>query len=218
MFIHKKTVYELDTVDKSAIKKSKKERDRSSKNLHQQLQHQISRVMVLPTPILVDKTNANTGCEGEMVAILEKKNFNLHTIGSSLHHDNFRALSKNIDGCAKGSTAFCGPLGKLSSKDCHDLPQISFSTISRPLDSILKIDEIHDLSCDQRFLYEYAVGISRGNVDSRYASWKIGPLNQARWLTLVFMDSWCIPTKAHNKTPQFNKFYRKYVCQLFVWN
>ena len=49
-------------------------------------------------------------------------------------------------------------------------PKYHFSTISRPLDSILKIDEIHDLSCDQRLLYEYAVGISRGKVDSIYAS------------------------------------------------
>ena len=102
--------------------------------------------------VLADNTNANTGCEGGMVAILEKKNFlNLHTIGSSLHHNEipFRALFKNIDGCAKGPTAFSPRLGKLCPKDCHDLPQISFSTISRPLDSILKIDEIHDLSCDQ---------------------------------------------------------------------
>ena len=136
--------------------------------------------------ILVDNTNANPGCEGGMVAILEKNIFlNLHTIGSSLHHDNFRALFKNIDGCTKGPTAFSGPLGKLCSKDCHDLPQISFSTISRPLDSILKIDEIHDLNCDQRLLYEYAVGILRGKADFRYASWKIDPLNQARWLTLA---------------------------------
>ena len=49
----------------------------------------------------------------------------------------------------------------------------------------MKIDEIHDLSCDQRLLYEYAVGISRGKVDYRYASWKIGSLNQARSLTLA---------------------------------
>ena len=56
-------------------------------------------------------------------------------------------------------------------------PQISFSTISSPLDSILKINEMHNLSCDQRLLYEYTVGISRSKIDSRYASWKIGPLN-----------------------------------------
>ena len=118
----------------------------------------------------------------EWLQFWKKKNFNLHTIGSSLHYNElpFRALFKNIDGCARGPTAFSGPLGKLCSKDCHYLPQISFSTISRPLDSILKIDEIHDLSCDQRLLYEYT-----GKVDSRYASWKIGPLNQARWLTLA---------------------------------
>ena len=120
--------------------------------------------------IFVDNTNANTGCEDGMVAILENFFLNLHTIGSSLHHNNFRALFKNIDGCTKGPTAFSGPLGKLCSKDCHDLPQISFSTINRPLDLILKIDEIHDLSCDQRLLYEHAVGISRGKADSRYAS------------------------------------------------
>ena len=146
--------------------------------------------------------------EGEMVAILEKDILNLYTIVSSLHHDNFRALFKNIDGCAKGPTAFSGSLGKLCSKDCHNLPQISFSTISKPLDSILKIDEIHDdLSCDQRLLYEYTVGISRGKVDSRYTSWKIGPLNQARWLTLAIrlMCLWTrgaypqrLTTKLHN--------------------
>ena len=56
-------------------------------------------------------------------------------------------------------------------------PPISFSTISRLLDSILKIDGIQDLSCDQRLVYEYSVGISIGKVDSRYAYWKIGPLN-----------------------------------------
>ena len=60
--------------------------------------------------ILVDNTNANTGCEGGMVAILEKIFKNLHTIGFSLHHNEipFRALFKNINGCAKAPTAFRG--------------------------------------------------------------------------------------------------------------
>ena len=78
-------------------------------------------------------------------------------------------------------------------------PQISFSTISRPLDSILKIDEIYDLSCEQRLLYEYVVGICSGKVDSRYDSWKIGPLNQARWLTLAIRPM-CLWT--HGGYPQ----------------
>ena len=33
--------------------------------------------------VLVDNTNANTGCESGLVTLLEKKN--LHTIGCSLH-------------------------------------------------------------------------------------------------------------------------------------
>ncbi len=45
--------------------------------------------------------------------------------------------------------------------------------------------DMDSLSSDQRLLYEYTVGISRGKVDPRFASWKIGPLNQARWLTLA---------------------------------
>ena len=58
------------------------------------------------------------------------------------------------------------------------------------------------LSSDQRLLYEYTVGISRGKVDPRFASWKIGPLNQARSLTLahVPMDSWGISTESFDQT------------------
>lgn len=46
--------------------------------------------------ILVDSTNANTGSEGWMVAILEKYFLIIHTIGCSLHHDElpFRAFLK----------------------------------------------------------------------------------------------------------------------------
>lgn len=42
-----------------------------------------------------------------------------------------------------------------------------------------------DFSGDQWLLLEYAVGISQGKVNPRFAAWKIGPLNQARWLTLA---------------------------------
>ena len=45
--------------------------------------------------------------------------------------------------------------------------------------------DMDSLSSDQRLLYEYTVGISKDKVDPRFTSWKIGPLNQARWLTLA---------------------------------
>ena len=47
------------------------------------------------------------------------------------------------------------------------------------------MEDMDSLSSDQSLLYEYTVGISRGKVDPRFASWKTGPLNQARWLTLA---------------------------------
>ena len=51
--------------------------------------------------VLVDNMNTNTGCEGGLVTLLEKKN--LHTIGCSLHRNEnpFRALFKHLDGTKK---------------------------------------------------------------------------------------------------------------------
>ena len=68
--------------------------------------------------ILVDNTNASKGCEGGMVGILETIFFNFHTIRSSLHYNElpFRTLFKNIDGCAKGPTAFSAPWGNYAQR------------------------------------------------------------------------------------------------------
>ena len=112
---------------------------------------------------------------------------NLHTIGCSLHQNElpFRALFKHLDGTTKSHTTFNGPLGKLCVNDCHNLPKKSFSSVENPLEFHFGMKDMDSLSSDQRLLYEYTVGISRGKVDPRFASWKIGPLNQARWLTLA---------------------------------
>ena len=135
--------------------------------------------------VLVDNMNANTGCEYGLVTLLEKKN--LHTIGCSLHQNElpFRALFKHLDGTTKSHTTFNGPLGKFCANDCHNLPPKSFSAVENPLEFHFGMKDMDSLSSDQRLLYEYTVGISRGKVDPRFASWKIGPLNQARWFTLA---------------------------------
>ncbi len=44
---------------------------------------------------------------------------------------------------------------------------------------------IYHLSVDQRLLYEYVHGIAEGEVTPRFAAYKIGPANNARWLTLA---------------------------------
>ena len=135
--------------------------------------------------VLIDNMNANIDCEGGLVTLLEKKN--LHTISCSLHQNElpFRALFKHLDGTTKGHTTFNGPLGKLCANDCHNLPPKSFSAVQNPREFHFRMKDMDSLSSDQRLLYEFTVGISRGKVDRRFASWKIGPLNQARWLTLA---------------------------------
>ena len=91
--------------------------------------------------VLVDNTNANTGCEGGLATLLEKKiKRNLHTIGCSLHRNElpFRALFKHLDGTTKSHTTFNGPLCKLCANDCHNLPQNLFQLLRIPWSFILE--------------------------------------------------------------------------------
>lgn len=139
--------------------------------------------------ILVDNTSTNTGCESGLVTCLEKiLERHLHTIGCSLHQNElpFRAIFKHLDGTTKSPTAFTSNLGKLCCNDYENTPQAEFPKVSSPLDDMV-FDEstLHDMSSDQRLLLEYVRGISRGQVNPRFAAWKIGPLNHARWLALA---------------------------------
>lgn len=139
--------------------------------------------------VLLDNTATNTGWKSGLVTVLETNlKRRLHTIGCSLHQNElpFRAVFKFLDGSTKSPTAFSGPLGKLCVIDHQDLPQVKFRTLSGPLDDIqFPDDTLTDLSTDQRLLLEYIRGISSGTVDPRFAAWKIGPVNHARWLTLA---------------------------------
>ena len=93
----------------------------------------------------------------------------------------YRALFRHVDGTTKKSPIpFNGPRGKLCGNDYHDLLQISFSAVGCPQDSSFTIKNQDILSCNQRFLYEYSVGISRGKMDSRFASWETGPLKSGK--------------------------------------
>ena len=137
--------------------------------------------------ILCDNTASNTGGDNGLVSCLERKlGRKLHTIGCSLHQNElpFRAVFKCLDGATKSPTQFSGPIGKLCADDIQDKPQIAFEPVESPLEDIAA-DVLDKLSLDQRLLYEYTRGISLGQVDVRFASYKIGPLNQARWLTLA---------------------------------
>ena len=168
--------------------------------------------------ILLDNTNTNTGCKGGLVTCLENKiQRKLHTIGCSLHQNElpFRAVFKHLDGSTKTPTTFSGPLGKLCEIDYHHQPQVEFTKLSGPLYD-MEFDEVtlNDLSSDQRLLLEYVLGISRGKVNPRFAAWKIGPLNHARWLTLAIrlMCLWtrgAYPPELHDKLYLAIKFIVK---------
>ena len=173
--------------------------------------------------ILLDNTSINTGSKGGLVTSLEKNiGKKLHIIGCSLHQNElpFRAVFKHLDGTTRSPTTFSGPLGKLCEKDIHHLPQVEFENISGELDDMKFPEEtLKDLSSDQRLLYEYVIGISQGQVNPKYAAWKIGPLNHARWLTLAIrlMCMWTrgsYPARLNDKLQQLVQ----YIVQVYAVN
>ena len=59
-------------------------------------------------------------------------------------------------------------------------PQVKFEFIISPLDNLyLLVESMDHLSDDQQLLLEYAVGISWGQMNLKFASWKIEQMNQA---------------------------------------
>ena len=70
--------------------------------------------------------------------------------------------------------------------NCHNQPTVQSKPVENPMKKILVSKEVlNDLSTDQHLLYEYTKGIEVGEMDQKYASWKIGPIHHARWLTLA---------------------------------
>ncbi|XP_065653685.1 uncharacterized protein LOC136080671 [Hydra vulgaris] len=136
-----------------------------------------------------DNTNVNTGFKTGVVACLEKKlERKIHLIGCTLHHNElpFRKVFKIVDGSSKCPNKFSGPIGKQVSIDFHLNPQVKFTKIYTPVEILnIPIEVVNDLSHYQRLLFEYCLGISKGFVNPIFCRRKIGPLNNARWLTLA---------------------------------
>lgn len=53
------------------------------------------------------------------------------------------------------------------------------------INNMAPIMEMDILTKDQSFLLEYTLGIYRCKVYFAFGTWKIGPLSNARWLTLA---------------------------------
>lgn len=158
--------------------------------------------------ILLDNTATNTGSTSGLVVKLEEIfGRKLHTIGCALHQNELplRALFKKLDGTTTGPRSFYGPLGKRCLEDIHGEPQVQFETVQTPItDEYIPDEVLKDLSHDQRLLYEYCKGIGVGRVDDRWAAWKIGPLNHARWLTLA-IRLLCLYTQDYSPNKNLTK-------------
>ena len=144
---------------------------------------------------------------GLVVKLEEILGRKLHTIGCALHQNELplRALFKKLDGTTTGPRSFCGPLGKRCLEDIHGEPQVQFEPVQTPItDEYIPDEVLKDLSHDQRLLYEYCKGIGVGRVDDRWAAWKIGPLNHARWLTLA-IRLLCLYTRDNSPNKNLTK-------------
>ena len=154
--------------------------------------------------LLVDNTSVNTGWKGGLIVKLEELlNRKLHIIGCALHQNElpFKAIFKKLDGGTTGPRSFGGILGQKCKENNHELPQVSFNKIETPIgEGYISAAVLNDLSSDQRLLFEYCKGIGSGRVDDQWASWKIGPLNHARWLTLAIRIL-CVYSRETKPTP-----------------
>lgn len=139
--------------------------------------------------ILLDNTAVNTGSINGLVVQLEVlMGRKLHTQGCTLHQNELplRALFKKLDNVTTGPNTFGGPLGQRCTGNILEEPVLRFKSIETPIiDGFLEDGVLKDLSVHQRLLFDYCKGIGSGNIENRWGTHKIGPLNHARWLTLA---------------------------------
>ncbi|XP_047131321.1 uncharacterized protein LOC124810448 [Hydra vulgaris] len=158
--------------------------------------------------VLLDNTATNTGpISGLVVKLEELLKRKLHLIGCALHQNELplRALFIKLDGDTTGPRSFSGLLGKRCAENIQDRNQVLFERIENPIvDGYIPEEILIDLSCDQRLLFEYCKGIGFGKVSDKWAAYKIGPLNHARWLTLA-IRLLCLYTRDNQPTVSLKK-------------
>ena len=70
------------------------------------------------------------------------------------------------------------------------------------------------LSTDQRLLYEYVIGIAKGEVAPRFVARKIGPACHARWLTFAIR---VLSFYVRNSSPDDNlKKLVDFICKVYA--
>ena len=91
-----------------------------------------------------------------------------------------------LDGNTNGSKYYKGPIGDAAShQTLHEQLFVEFVLIYSEIELFVSSEVISDLSTDQRKLYEYCVGISKGFISKKFLAKKPGKIFHARWLTLA---------------------------------
>ena len=95
----------------------------------------------------------------------------------------------------------------------HNLPIVDFVPIHSEIDSYVNSNILSDLSTDQRKLYEYCIGISKGFISPKYSIKKPGPVYHARWLTLA-LRIMMVYARVKNPTDELCTI-TKYIVQVY---
>ncbi|XP_047136363.1 uncharacterized protein LOC124813413 [Hydra vulgaris] len=116
--------------------------------------------------VILDNTSSNTGCDSGLVVKFEKIiNKNLHLLGCLLHQNELplRHIISELDGKTVSANSFKGPIREAASNlILHEQPLFQFVPIKSEVELFVNKEVISDLSTDQRKLYEYCAGISKG--------------------------------------------------------
>ena len=97
-----------------------------------------------------------------------------------------KAILKKLDCETDGPKSFNGPLAQKCAENIHLIPPVQINLIKTNINAgFLKTEIKNDLSNDQKFLLEYCISISSGEIDKSLVSRKLDSLCHSRWLTLA---------------------------------
>ena len=169
-----------------------------------------------------DSTNVNTGWKGGAIQFLEKKMGEKVTWLICALHTNelpLRHLIIDLDGPTISDNKFSGPIGKLVTV----ATELRLKDIIPPIDihiDLIELDDdiVHDLSDDQKYLYQITQSIKAGILPNLLRERNIGPHHHARWLNLAsrLCRIWCSDHGLEDRILDNLKFIVQFIVGVYV--
>lgn len=133
-----------------------------------------------------DGTAVNTGRKGGTIRLLEQHLKRPLQWFVCLFHSNelpLRHLFEHLDGSTSGPRSYSGPVGT-SLQQCDNMPVVEFQRMECDLPE-LPDSVVHDLSTDQRYLYDMCRAVASGTCSEALSHRIPGKLVMSRWLTMA---------------------------------